>query len=262
MGKYQYKSGSLSQLHKRSTVFPQSLVQLTGLQDYLFYRSKFRDFNLHSTVCSSLLNKKSRTPHRGLRAKKQSTRSRIMLKERRISHSLLARSITQTVLGITAARFKIGHTPRKLPDIPPATFRFIAYLLQSCKYYYTLSSTILQGFSEIYPSNRCRIFDFRFAIFYLVCTILSIHCIYQDTLPDILHFLAKSPADLRRRDYTIIIEPHTSSITSLTMQMIPLTALMPAAVSSPFLMERRFFCSFSFSMSSSVSPFTKASISR
>ena len=173
-----------------------------------------------------------------------------------------ARNITQTVLGITAARFKIGHTPRKLPDIPPATFRFIAYLLQSCKYYYTLSLPILQGFSEIYPSELRRIFSFRFTFFCLVCTILSIHCIYQDVLPDIFHFLANSPADFCRRDYTIIIASHTSSITSLTMQMIPLTALMPAAVSRPFLMERRFFCSFSFSMSSSVSPFTKASISR
>jgi len=60
---------------------------------------------------------------------KSGTWSCIKLKERRISHSPLARSITHTVLGITVARFKIGHTPRKLPDLLSATFRFIAYHL-------------------------------------------------------------------------------------------------------------------------------------
>ena len=60
---------------------------------------------------------------------KSGTWSCIKLKERRISHSSLARSITHTVLGITVARFKIGHTPRKLPDLLSATFRFIAYHL-------------------------------------------------------------------------------------------------------------------------------------
>jgi len=34
----------------------------------------------------------------------------------------------QTVFAIPIARFKIGHTPRKLPAIPAATFRFNAYL--------------------------------------------------------------------------------------------------------------------------------------
>ena len=41
---------------------------------------------------------------------------------------------SHTVFGITSARFKIGHTPRKLPGKPPATFRFFAYLLQSRSY--------------------------------------------------------------------------------------------------------------------------------
>lgn len=34
-----------------------------------------------------------------------------------------------TVFAIPIARFEIGHTPQKLPDIPSATFCFLAYLL-------------------------------------------------------------------------------------------------------------------------------------
>lgn len=48
-------------------------------------------------------------------------------------------------VNITAARFKIGHTPRKLPDIPSATSRFNAYLLQSCKNYFNIKKHRFQG---------------------------------------------------------------------------------------------------------------------
>ena len=44
------------------------------------------------------------------------------------------------MLIITAARFKIGHTPRKLPDKPSATFRFFAY--QPCHSYFSASHSI------------------------------------------------------------------------------------------------------------------------
>ena len=80
-----------------------------------------------------------------------------MCMQKRTQRPFIARSITQTVLGITAARFKIGHTPRKLPDKPSATFRFIAYL-QSRKYYYTLSFPDFQVFSEFLPAFSQRIF--------------------------------------------------------------------------------------------------------
>ena len=55
------------------------------------------------------------------------------------------------------ARFKIGHTRRKLPDAPSATSRFNAYLLirswrtyplQSRKIYYTSLLPILQGLAQ------------------------------------------------------------------------------------------------------------------
>ena len=45
------------------------------------------------------------------------------------------------------ARFKIGHTPRKFPDIPPATFRFLAYLSQS-PVHYTMPYTKLQAIAH------------------------------------------------------------------------------------------------------------------
>ena len=55
----------------------------------------------------------------------------------------------QTVSGITAARFKIGHTLRKFPCTPQATFRFIAYHLQSRTMYYNTFFLYLQGIVEI-----------------------------------------------------------------------------------------------------------------
>lgn len=57
---------------------------------------------------------------------------------------------TLTVFGITAARFKIGHTLQKFPCIPQATFCFIAYHSQSRKNYYIMRDAIFQVFFKIY----------------------------------------------------------------------------------------------------------------
>ena len=44
------------------------------------------------------------------------------------AYASCAEILPQTVFTIPIARFEIGHTPRKLPDKPSATFRFNAYL--------------------------------------------------------------------------------------------------------------------------------------
>ena len=52
-------------------------------------------------------------------------------------------------LRYSTPRFKIGHTLRKFPCTPQATFRFIAYHLQSRTMYYNTFFLYLQGIVEI-----------------------------------------------------------------------------------------------------------------
>lgn len=61
------------------------------------------------------------------------------------------------MFNITAAQFKIGHTLRKFPDAPSATSRFIAYLLQSRKIYFSTHSHAFQVFFKIFLSFSRRI---------------------------------------------------------------------------------------------------------
>ena len=88
---------------------------------------KYPIINLHSAVCSLPSHKKFR--NRFLTARTENSRhtSCEHPRQNRVS-SAFARSISTYRVGISVARFKIGHTPRKLPGQPPATFRFNAYL--------------------------------------------------------------------------------------------------------------------------------------
>ena len=88
---------------------------------------KYPIINLHSAVCSLPSHKKFR--NRFLTARTENSRhtSCEHPRQNRVS-SAFARSISTYRVGISVARFEIGHTPRKLPGQPPATFRFNAYL--------------------------------------------------------------------------------------------------------------------------------------
>ena len=83
------------------------------------------NLNLHSAVCSLPSHKKFRNRCDGSDGKQ--THSHTHSHQSRDTPAF-ARSISTYRVGISVARFKIGHTPRKLPGQPPATFRFNAYL--------------------------------------------------------------------------------------------------------------------------------------
>ena len=61
---------------------------------------------------------------------------------------------------IPFARFKIGHTPRKLPAIPAATFRFNAYLLQSVRIQRTQRNQLYHIYRD--KSRICRNYICKF----------------------------------------------------------------------------------------------------
>ncbi len=68
--------------------------------------------------------------------------------------------VPHTVLSFLVARFKIGHTPRKFPDIPSATFRFLAYLWSALLnlYYYNTIPHKLQVFYGGFFILNCKFF--------------------------------------------------------------------------------------------------------
>ncbi len=69
--------------------------------------------------------------------------------------------LPHTVSSFLVARFKIGHTPRKFPDIPSATFRFNAYRsvqLPLNLHNYTTGFCGLQAFFRIFRPLNCKFF--------------------------------------------------------------------------------------------------------
>ncbi len=88
-----------------------------------------------------------------------------------------------TVLTFLVAQFKIGHTPRKFPDIPPATFRFFAYHLNGLSPYLLYFSILFRKcqviFHKIFVHNFVHFCEFSLLIvgnldFFRKCGIISV----------------------------------------------------------------------------------------
>ena len=111
------------------------------------------NLNLHSAVCSLPSHKKFRNRCDGSDGKQ--THSRTHSRQSRVTPAI-ARSTSTYRVGISVARFKIGHTPRKLPGQPPATFRFIAYLVAIRSPYARSVPSDLPHTAHA-PSSICRV---------------------------------------------------------------------------------------------------------